>query len=69
MNAIRTIENIPSGSNLRAIANYSPIGLGLFVYSLMLKNWLKRGFLELEKFVESVEPYTTKIVVKIRESY
>ena len=31
MNAIRTIGKIPSGTNLRGIAKYLPIGFGLFV--------------------------------------
>ena len=37
MNAIRTIDMIPCVTNLRGIVNYSPIGFGLLVYSL-LKN-------------------------------
>ena len=62
MNAIRTIENMPSVTNLRGKAKYQPIGFGLFVYSLTLTNWLKKStrILELEKFGESATPYSTE---------
>ena len=46
MNAIRTIEKIPSGTNVRGIA----------------KNINQSTFLELEKLGESAKPYTTERV-------
>ena len=59
MNAIRTIEMIPSVTNLRYITKYKPIGFGLFVHPLMLTKWLDRTrILELEKFGDSAKPYT-----------
>ena len=39
--AIRTIEMIPSVTNLRGITKYQPIGFGLFVYSLNVNEMVK----------------------------